>query len=59
LLSDIDRLWDERPIRRGLLRERVAALTARAEHTRERLGRLLDELDPQPLAGRVGEGGVA
>jgi polysaccharide pyruvyl transferase WcaK-like protein len=59
LLSDIDRLWDERPIRLGLIRDRVAVLTERAQHTRDRLGHLLDELDPQPLAAGVGDGGAA
>ncbi|GAA3062896.1 hypothetical protein GCM10010464_29010 [Pseudonocardia yunnanensis] len=29
LLADIDRLWDERPVRMGVLQEQVAALTAR------------------------------
>jgi uncharacterized hydantoinase/oxoprolinase family protein len=29
LLADIDRLWDERSVRMGVLRERVAALTVR------------------------------
>jgi polysaccharide pyruvyl transferase CsaB len=49
LLSEIDRLWDERPARVEVVRTRMSELTGRARATRSRLGALLDEIDP-PVA---------
>ncbi|HXV92392.1 MAG TPA: polysaccharide pyruvyl transferase family protein [Pseudonocardia sp.] len=41
LIAEIDRLWDERSVRAPAVRERVAALVARAAVTRERLAAVL------------------
>jgi polysaccharide pyruvyl transferase CsaB len=46
LLSEIDRLWDERPLRVERVRARMGDLCERARITRARLALLLDELDP-------------
>ncbi|MHA6795017.1 polysaccharide pyruvyl transferase family protein [Pseudonocardia bannensis] len=62
LLSEIDRLWDERPQRVETVRERVAALTQQALVTRSRIAALLDQLDPPvpvPVTELVPRHGVA
>jgi polysaccharide pyruvyl transferase WcaK-like protein len=46
LLSEVDRLWDERSVRVERLRSRMGELVDRARVTRERLAKVLDELDP-------------
>jgi polysaccharide pyruvyl transferase CsaB len=59
LLAEIDRLWDERPARQLMVRERVAALIERAAVTRDRLGYLLDDLDGVVPARSAPPGGTA
>jgi polysaccharide pyruvyl transferase CsaB len=57
LLAELDRLWDERPERLGVVRRRMVRLTESAQLTRDRLGHLLDTLDPRPsLTGIVHDG---
>jgi polysaccharide pyruvyl transferase CsaB len=58
LLAELDRLWDERPERLPLARRRVTELTESARLTRDRLGRLLDTLDPRPSLVGTGRDGV-
>jgi polysaccharide pyruvyl transferase CsaB len=45
LLAEVDRLWDEYPQRRAVLRARVRELRALAEETCVRCGSLLDGID--------------
>ncbi|MPY63582.1 polysaccharide pyruvyl transferase family protein [Streptomyces spongiae] len=65
LLAEVDRLWDEYPQRRAVLRSRVRELRALAEETCVRCGNLLDGIDgidgssgaeaeqPRPVASEV------
>ncbi|GAA1823295.1 polysaccharide pyruvyl transferase [Planosporangium flavigriseum] len=49
LMAEVDRLWDERPLRAGATAARLAALRERAAETGERLGRQLDRIRPAPV----------
>lgn len=53
LLSEIDRLWDERPVRVGRISRKLAVLADRARETRVRLGRLLDEIEARAPTTRL------
>jgi hypothetical protein len=47
LLAQVDRLWDERPLRVAETATRLAVLRRRATETGQRLGALLDRIAPR------------
>jgi polysaccharide pyruvyl transferase CsaB len=48
LMAEVDRLWDERPLRIGDTAARLATLRQRAVQTGERLGAQLERIVPAP-----------
>ena len=50
LLAQVDRLWDEHPLRAPQIRARLATLRLRAAETGERLSALLDRIAPRVTA---------
>ncbi|NJC73192.1 polysaccharide pyruvyl transferase [Planosporangium thailandense] len=49
LMAEVDRLWDERPLRANATAARVAMLRERAAETGQRLCKHLDRIMPAPL----------
>ncbi|MDR7280181.1 polysaccharide pyruvyl transferase family protein [Catenuloplanes atrovinosus] len=49
LLAQVDRLWDERPERVTVTRERMGVLRSRSAETGERLAAVLDNIRPRTL----------
>jgi polysaccharide pyruvyl transferase CsaB len=48
LMAEVDRIWDERPLRASATAGRLAALRERAAETGKRLGMQLDRIMPAP-----------
>jgi polysaccharide pyruvyl transferase CsaB len=61
LMAEVDRLWDERPLRARAMAARLTALRERAAETGNRLGRQLDRIMPAPgpQPDRVPDGAVS
>ncbi|MGC9667140.1 polysaccharide pyruvyl transferase family protein [Planosporangium sp. 12N6] len=53
LLAEVDRLWDERPLRAQLVADRLAILRERAALTGERLAGQLDRIAPTTVGWAV------